>query len=71
MPEKIDFKDLNIQNLFNSFYIVPEYQREYVWEEKEVMLLLTDIFGNFDSNPNSEYFLGSIVVCKTKKQYYV
>lgn len=36
---------------------IPFYQREYVWEEKEVKKLLEDIINN----ENNEYFIGSLV----------
>ena len=30
----IDSEDLSIARVFQSFYRVPDYQREYVWGEK-------------------------------------
>ena len=64
MEDKIRFQDCEIQKLFQDFYLIPEYQREYVWEEKQVMQLLSDIYDQFISNPDAEYFLGTIVLCK-------
>jgi len=69
MSKKIQFTDLAIQKLFQDFYLIPDYQREYVWEEKEVAQLLNDIYDEFIINPDSEYFLGSIVVCKSKESH--
>lgn len=65
MDKKISFNDLKIHKLFENFYIIPDYQREYVWEEKEVNQLLNDLYDAFSDNSDSEYFLGSIVVCKS------
>jgi uncharacterized protein with ParB-like and HNH nuclease domain len=49
----------------NCFYIVPDYQREYVWEEKNVNQLLEDIYDEYQGNSeNSEYFIGTIIVAK-------
>lgn len=62
--EEIDFHDCRIQKLFQDFYIIPDYQREYVWEEKQVNQLLNDIYEQFSGNPDAEYFLGTIVICK-------
>lgn len=59
----IDFKHVNIHELLQDFYIVPDYQREYVWEEENIIDLLEDIFTEFSSD-KAEYFLGSIIVCK-------
>jgi len=58
---------LNVESAFkNYFYVVPDYQREYIWEEKNVHQLLEDILEEFGENLESEYFIGSIVVCKQK-----
>lgn len=65
MSKKIAFNDLEIQKLFQNFYIIPAYQREYVWQEKEVIQLLEDVLDAFSDNPEAEYFLGSLVVCKS------
>jgi hypothetical protein len=44
------------------FYIVPDYQREYVWTDKEVQQLLEDIDEQIDSGSDKEYFVGMILV---------
>ncbi len=61
---EINFKPLNIQDAFtNKQYLIPEYQREYVWTDKEVKQFIEDIYSEFEDNPESEYFIGCIVVC--------
>ncbi|MBD2539445.1 DUF262 domain-containing protein [Coleofasciculus sp. FACHB-SPT36] len=62
----IESQDLSIGKLFNDFYVVPSYQREYVWEKEHVTEFFQDIYGEFSSNDSgavSEYFIGSIIVC--------
>ncbi|MDJ1172105.1 MULTISPECIES: DUF262 domain-containing protein [Roseofilum] len=65
----IESKNLSIADLFQDFYTVPNFQREYVWKEDNVKKLLEDLFEGLglyeyeSSNQFSEYFLGSIVVC--------
>lgn len=62
----IDSKNLTIEKIFEDFYIIPDYQREYIWREKEVSDLLDDVYREFSNKPeidSNEYFLGSIVVC--------
>ena len=60
---KIESQKLNITETFrNYYYTVPDYQREYIWEQSNVNLLLADIYDEFISDPNSEYFIGSVVV---------
>ena len=65
--QEIKSQDLNVGKLFEDFYIIPEYQRQYVWTEKNVEQLLNDIYNefpprNFESKAD-DYFIGSIVVC--------
>ena len=43
------------------FYVVPDYQREYVWTEKHITQLLEDINNHMDGS-SSEYFIGTILV---------
>ena len=62
--EKYTFDDLTVEkSLKNNFYIVPDYQREYVWEaDKEVAQLLTDVYEAYYAGRNKEYFIGTTVV---------
>jgi hypothetical protein len=73
----IDSEDLSIARVFQSFYRVPDYQREYVWGEKnaegergdEVEQFLHDIYAEYEQaneNDAPEYFIGTIVVCEGK-----
>lgn len=59
---KIDFTYLDVQNCFKDFYVVPDYQREYVWGELQVNQLLTDVYDQYSNNSQKEYFIGSTVV---------
>jgi hypothetical protein len=43
-------------------YIVPDYQREYVWTDKEVHQLLEDINEQIDAGSTREYFIGTVLV---------
>jgi len=64
---RIESQDLSLDKLFNDFYQVPDFQREYVWEEEDVERLLDDSFKEFYDDAGRvvdgpEYFIGSIVV---------
>jgi hypothetical protein len=64
--QTIQSQDIKIADVFQAFYAVPDYQREYVWETEQVEQLLTDINAELaDNDPTAapEYFIGSIVVC--------
>nr|WP_246594241.1 DUF262 domain-containing protein [Evansella tamaricis] len=55
----------------NDYYIVPNYQREYVWQQEQVNRLLEDIMeakGEFPKIDEGDYFIGSIVVCESKNK---
>ncbi len=60
---KIEDHKYSIAEAFNEcFYVVPDYQREYVWTDKEVEQLLEDIDEQFDANNQREYFVGTVLV---------
>ncbi|MEM9001833.1 MAG: DUF262 domain-containing protein [Bacteroidota bacterium] len=40
---QIQFDYLNLEKCFKNFYVVPDYQREYVWGERQVNQLLSDV----------------------------
>lgn len=72
---KIDSSDLSITDIFNDFYSVPDFQREYVWQEANIQKLLEDIYDEFYDEAGNlvegpEYFLGSIVVCRGEDGTY-
>ena len=67
-------KDCTIQDLLHDFYVVPDYQREYVWKTKQVDQFLNDIYEGLTlgSAKEREYFIGNIVVCpKSSDEYEV
>lgn len=69
---KIENHKYSIEEAFREcFYVVPDYQREYVWTEKEVHQLLDDINDEIDGSSNKEYFIGTILVSPTnQKNHY-
>lgn len=62
-PKVITSDDLTVEDLYNGFYVVPDYQREYVWTVEDVELLLTDIHGAYGQTGSERdtYFIGTIV----------
>src|SRR5258708_32496828 len=64
LNQTIESEDISLTKLFDDFYVVPAYQREYVWQEQHVQQLLDDIEAEFNDGPNeSEDFIGKIGVC--------
>ncbi|BCM89651.1 hypothetical protein IAD21_01498 [Abditibacteriota bacterium] len=63
---KIENYKYSIDEAFREcFYIIPDYQREYVWTEKEVSQLLEDIDEQLDGGATREYFIGTVLVAPT------
>ncbi len=69
---KIENHKYTIEEAFRDcFYIVPDYQREYIWSDKEVNKLLEDIDDEIGGSSTSEYFIGMILVSPTaQKNHY-
>lgn len=66
---KIENHKYSIEEAFREcFYIVPDYQREYVWTEKEVHQLLEDINDEIDSASGKEYFIGTVLVSPSEQK---
>lgn len=64
----------NISKLKDYFFVVPDYQREYVWKvDDEVEQFLVDIENEFDPGAKSQssYFIGSIIIVKNDKKHDV
>ena len=57
----VEAQDLSIEKLLQDFYVVPSFQRDYVWGSEEVEQLLTDIFNEYEAG-QGEYFIGTIIV---------
>ncbi|WP_300856721.1 DUF262 domain-containing HNH endonuclease family protein [uncultured Helicobacter sp.] len=55
-----------LEYLSKNKFLIPIYQRAYIWSEDECEQLWDDIFNFFSGEPdeNDEYFLGSIVMYK-------
>jgi Uncharacterized conserved protein len=67
MAEQITSDKLAVKDVLSKWFRVPEYQRPYVWGNDQVTELLDDVFKSHQSNPDSEYFLGSMVLQKKEK----
>ena len=63
-----------IEKLKDYHFLVPDYQREYVWEvEDQVEQFLADIANEFDPDAKapSSYFIGSIIIVKNGSKHDV
>lgn len=62
MANDIDSDKIFINEAFERWYRVPDYQRPYIWGTDQVTDLLDDVTQWMNFRPESEYFLGSIVL---------
>ena len=58
---EIDYGKQNIGKVFEEWYTIPSYQRNYVWESDNIYDFLKDIEENYEEHANDEYFLGSYI----------
>lgn len=70
--KKNEIIELNIKNLINETdkYMIPLYQRNYSWGKDEIEQLIDDIY-NASDNLNKYYYIGSLIVHKSKGYYEV
>ena len=68
MAQKIESDKLFVKDVFSKWFRIPEYQRPYVWEKDQVTELLDDVMQARSSNPDSQYFLGSMVLRRREKE---
>jgi hypothetical protein len=72
MKIKADVK--SIEELKDYYFVVPDYQREYVWKsDDQVEQFLIDIENEYnpDSDKQSSYFIGSIIIVENNNKYDV
>jgi len=66
---RIENHKYSVEEAFREcFYIVPDYQREYVWTDKEVHQLLEDVNEQIDAGASREYFIGTVLVAPTAQK---
>lgn len=68
MSQKIESDKLFVKDVFQKWYRIPEYQRPYVWGDDQVGELLEDVRRACESNPQAQYFLGSMVLQKNRRR---
>ena len=64
----------NIAKLKDYYFVVPDYQREYVWKvDDQVEQFLVDIANEFEpgAKVQSSYFIGSVIIVKNEDRYDV
>ena len=59
-----------LQKIFSQdfWFVIPEYQRPYVWQKDNIEELIEDLYYAFEHKEDNEYFLGSLVLKNTNNQ---
>jgi len=66
-----NLKVISVANVFmNSSYSVPIYQRNYAWNELQILQLIEDIESAILDNDDQAYFLGNLIVNQTDNNVY-
>ncbi|WP_366936168.1 DUF262 domain-containing protein [uncultured Exiguobacterium sp.] len=61
-----NLKVIPVANVFkNTNYSVPIYQRNYAWNELQILQLIEDIDSAILDNDDQTYFLGNLIVNQT------
>ena len=67
----ISAKKIEIKSIMSNFwFVIPEYQRSYVWDTDNINDLLDDLHYAYTNKYDYEYFLGSLVLRKTNQNNY-
>ncbi len=71
MGKKIESDKTILSKLFEDFwFLIPEYQRPYVWTPDNVNDLLEDLWFAYENSPEDEYFVGSLVLKKVTQSSF-
>ena len=60
----MECKFISIEKALEDLYVIPAYQRGFVWQDKQISMFLDDIIEAQTTSPDDEehYFIGSMVV---------
>ncbi|MGA4981944.1 DUF262 domain-containing protein [Streptomyces cellulosae] len=66
--QQLEAHEVPLHKVFSSDYDfrIPDYQRPYAWDVEQAVQLLSDLEESLDRSSDEPYFLGSVVLVKTK-----
>lgn len=66
--KQLEAEELRIRKVFSADFDfeIPEYQRPYAWGKEQALQLLDDLDDALSRDTDEPYFLGSVVLVKTK-----
>lgn len=75
MENKLPLEECSINQVYldsheTKVFTVPVYQRNYAWEEDQITALVKDVHDMFQKNPNTPYYIGTLVTYKRGENTY-
>lgn len=75
MEKTLPLEERNIYQIYlesqeTMTYVIPVYQRNYVWEEDEITALIKDVYDSFHKEQKPIYFIGTLVTYKREDSVY-
>lgn len=68
--DSVCLETCSLGQLFSNPLVIPDYQRNYCWEDKQVKGLLYDLKRHFDKHQDdSPYYLGMLSCIKSNSHY--
>lgn len=66
--QQLEAQEVVLHKVFSSDFDfrIPDYQRPYAWETEQATQLLADVEESLERSGQEPYFLGSVVLVKTK-----
>ncbi|WP_172965235.1 DUF262 domain-containing protein [Candidatus Thiodictyon syntrophicum] len=65
---QIESAKVLVRDVFSRFwFLIPYYQRAYVWGRDEISELIDDVSYAAEHSPEGQYFLGSMVLVKKSR----
>lgn len=60
---------IDLKSIINDRFIIPTYQRPYVWKDEQISKLLNDCIVAFREHSETPYYIGTILTNKKQSHY--
>ena len=75
MEKKLPLREMSIHDIYLESqdvvtYKIPVYQRNYAWEEEQILALVKDVYDSWQKNPTAPYYIGTLVTYKRNDREY-
>lgn len=67
---RIKAGEITIQGLFSrENFFIPPYQRDYNWQEENIIQLFKDLKEHFEENIDDDYYIGNIIIYGKRENF--